>query len=160
MDLHQNAGLDNHDGVIVDTNSGKEVQSVGDNRLILLTLRNLLVQCFAQLGSHTGVVDPLLLDLRDIADQSLSRGWRSAELHVRTCTRCGGSGRHRERYGIALPVEKYLVAQKSQDGRRINRTLRRVSLHGGKLPPEGRDESGGEVSVEASATTTTASTSI
>eukprot|EP00965_Chrysotila_dentata_P072712 2403458-Pleurochrysis_carterae.AAC.1 len=80
MDL-QNAGLDNHDGVIVNTNIVEEVQSVRDDRLILLTLRNLLVQCFAQLGGHTGVVNPLSLDLRDIADQGLARGWRTAELH-------------------------------------------------------------------------------
>eukprot|EP00965_Chrysotila_dentata_P041137 1365176-Pleurochrysis_carterae.AAC.1 len=61
MDL-QNVGLDNHDGVILNTNSVKEVQSVRDDRLVLLTLHNLLVQCFAQLGGHTGVVDPLRLE--------------------------------------------------------------------------------------------------
>eukprot|EP00965_Chrysotila_dentata_P018953 631900-Pleurochrysis_carterae.AAC.1 len=50
----QNVGLDNHDDVIVNTNSAEEVQSVKDDRLILITLRNLFVQCFAQLGGHTG----------------------------------------------------------------------------------------------------------
>eukprot|EP00965_Chrysotila_dentata_P069555 2297573-Pleurochrysis_carterae.AAC.1 len=131
MDL-QNVGLDNHD----------------------------VVMCFAQLGGHTGVVDPLRLDLRDIADQGLARGWRTAELHVRTSTGCGDSGRHREQYGIALPVEEYLVAQKSQDGQRGNRTLRRVSLHIGKLIPKDQNKSGDEVPVEVSATTTIASTGI
>eukprot|EP00965_Chrysotila_dentata_P024214 802138-Pleurochrysis_carterae.AAC.3 len=36
--------------------------------------------------------------------------------------------------------EEYLVAQKSKDSRQVHRTLRRVSLHGGKLIPKGRDE--------------------
>eukprot|EP00965_Chrysotila_dentata_P003460 112405-Pleurochrysis_carterae.AAC.1 len=70
----QNAELNHHDGVIVNTNSVEVVHSVRDDRLILLTLRDLLVQCFAQLGGHTGVVDPLRWDLRDIAEEGLACG--------------------------------------------------------------------------------------
>eukprot|EP00965_Chrysotila_dentata_P259419 6213559-Pleurochrysis_carterae.AAC.1 len=136
----QNVGLTNHECVIVNTNSVEEVYSVSDDRQILLTLRNLLVQFFAQLDGHTGIVDPLRLDLRDIAD-----------------------------LGNALPVEEYLVAQKShaaitereiaQDSRQVNRTLRRVSLHGGELDLDGRKKGVDGVPMEVCSTAAAASAS-
>eukprot|EP00965_Chrysotila_dentata_P143224 4732640-Pleurochrysis_carterae.AAC.1 len=70
----QNVELNNHDGVIVNTNIVENVHSVRDDKLIFLTLRNLRVQCCAQLGGHTGSVDPLRSDLRDIADEGLACG--------------------------------------------------------------------------------------
>eukprot|EP00965_Chrysotila_dentata_P088373 2918874-Pleurochrysis_carterae.AAC.1 len=81
MDL-KHSRLDDHDGVVVNTSRIKEVHGVRDDRLTLPTLRDLFVQCLAQLGGHAGVVNLLRLRLRDAADHGLALGWCTAELHV------------------------------------------------------------------------------
>eukprot|EP00965_Chrysotila_dentata_P181642 5996560-Pleurochrysis_carterae.AAC.1 len=55
--------------------------SVRNNGLVLLTLCDLLVQSFTQLGSHAKVVNLLRLRLRGAADHNLTRGGCTAELH-------------------------------------------------------------------------------
>eukprot|EP00965_Chrysotila_dentata_P153124 5060042-Pleurochrysis_carterae.AAC.2 len=118
MDL-QNARFDDCDCAVVNVNRVEEVHSVRSNELVHLTLCDLLVQSLTQLGSHAaGVVDRLRLRLSDVADHGLTRGWCAAELHVRSIAWKGINGRHRERHGIALPVEEHLIAQKSQDASR------------------------------------------
>eukprot|EP00965_Chrysotila_dentata_P124846 4127812-Pleurochrysis_carterae.AAC.1 len=69
------------------------------------------------------------------------------------------AGRQKERCGIALPVEEYLVAQESQESRQVNRTLRRVSLHGGDLDLDGRNEGVDGIPMEVRTTVAAASAS-
>eukprot|EP00965_Chrysotila_dentata_P112997 3733526-Pleurochrysis_carterae.AAC.1 len=53
-----------------------------------------------------------------------------------------------------------LVAQKSQDSRRVNRTLRRVSLHGGELDLAGRNKRVDGVPMKVRSTAAAASASV
>eukprot|EP00965_Chrysotila_dentata_P179564 5929007-Pleurochrysis_carterae.AAC.1 len=53
MDL-KSSRLDDHDGVVVNTSRVKEVHGVRNDKLMLPTLRDLIVQSLAQLGRHVG----------------------------------------------------------------------------------------------------------
>eukprot|EP00965_Chrysotila_dentata_P241929 6204578-Pleurochrysis_carterae.AAC.1 len=86
MDL-QNARFHNHDGVVVNTDRVEEVHGVRDDRLMLLALRNLLVQRLAQLGSYMGIVNWLRLRLGSAAPHhGLTRRGRHSKVHVRAIT--------------------------------------------------------------------------
>eukprot|EP00965_Chrysotila_dentata_P238764 6202706-Pleurochrysis_carterae.AAC.1 len=114
---NQNSRLDDHDGVAWNSSRVEEVHGVRNDKLMLPTFRDLFVQRLAQLGVPAGVVDLLQMRLRDVADHGLACGRCTSELHVRSIAWKGNNGRHRERHGIALPVEEHLIAHNSQDSR-------------------------------------------
>eukprot|EP00965_Chrysotila_dentata_P250100 6209254-Pleurochrysis_carterae.AAC.1 len=121
MDL-QNARFYKHDGVLVNTDCVETVHGVRDDRSVRLALLDLLVQRLALLGSHTGVVNLLRRRMGTAPPHGLTRRGRNCKLrYVRVIIVCSDNRVYREGHWIALPVEVHLVAQESQDSRRVKR---------------------------------------